>query len=240
MGDPLLSWLYQPAVRTFRVGLYGDDLSFLQAGLPAVHVSDSSFTSYYPWYHKPGDTADKLDAASLERMGALVVGVVEALGRAPRGPASQPAWIAVWGRVGGAAVVWGIGLAALALAVLAAARGGGVPVGVRAVQAAGIAFLLWRHPVPTVWVFVPLLLLTAWRAQGWPRLVGLLPLLALAGLGAAAWVRGYVRGLWLTPLDLVVAAVALGLFWVARRGASSGPPRRRFRGARGLGGSRLR
>ena len=61
---------YQPLVRTFRISLYGDDLSFLQAGLPALFVSDSSFTAYYPWYHQPGDTADKLDASSLARMGA--------------------------------------------------------------------------------------------------------------------------------------------------------------------------
>src|SRR5205085_2443946 len=34
VGDPKLSWLYQPAVRSAQVHLYGDDLSFLQAGLP--------------------------------------------------------------------------------------------------------------------------------------------------------------------------------------------------------------
>ncbi|HEY2942902.1 MAG TPA: M28 family peptidase, partial [Vicinamibacteria bacterium] len=34
VGDPLLSWLYQPAVRTVRVKYYGDDLSFVEAGLP--------------------------------------------------------------------------------------------------------------------------------------------------------------------------------------------------------------
>ena len=62
VGDPYLSWLYQPAVRTFRVRLYGDDLSFLQAGRPALFASDSSFSAFYPDYHQPSDTADKLDA----------------------------------------------------------------------------------------------------------------------------------------------------------------------------------
>ena len=83
VGDPLLSWVYQPAVRTFRGRLYGDDLSFLQAGLPAVFTSDSSFTRFYPWYHQPDDTADKLDAAALARMGTAVVGGVEALAALP-------------------------------------------------------------------------------------------------------------------------------------------------------------
>jgi hypothetical protein len=240
VGDPILSWLYQPAVRTFQVGLYGDDLSFLQAGLPAVQVSDSSFTAYYPWYHKPADTPDKIDAAALARIGDLVVEVVEALGRAPRGPAVQPRWIAAFGHVWGAPVVWAIGVVALALSLAAAVRTGVVPLGVRIAQAAAVGFLLWRHPVPTLWVFVPLLILTAFRPRGWPRLVGLLPLLALAGLGAAAWLRGFVRGVWPTPIDLAVAGLALALFWVTPRASSGGAPRRRSRGARGLGGNRSR
>jgi hypothetical protein len=61
VGDPLIPWLYQPGVRAFRAVFYGDDLSFLQNGLPAVFLSDSSFTAFYPWYHQAGDTADKLD-----------------------------------------------------------------------------------------------------------------------------------------------------------------------------------
>jgi len=44
----LLSWLYQPAVRAFRVRLYGDDLSFLQEGHAALFASDSSFSFFYP------------------------------------------------------------------------------------------------------------------------------------------------------------------------------------------------
>src|SRR5262245_180915 len=83
VGDPWLSWIYQPGVRLFRADLYGDDLSFLQAGVPAVMVSDSSFTAFYAWYHRPGDTADKIDAASLARMGEAVLGVMRTLDRVP-------------------------------------------------------------------------------------------------------------------------------------------------------------
>jgi hypothetical protein len=41
------------------------------------------------------------------------------------------------------------------------------------------------------------------------RLLALLPLLALLGLGALAWRRGMVSGLWLAPWECVVAALAL-------------------------------
>ena len=83
VGDPFLSWLYQPAVRTFRVRLYGDDLSFLQAGLPATFTSDSTFTRFYPWYHEPTDTPDKLDAAALDADGDRGGGRHRRPGRAP-------------------------------------------------------------------------------------------------------------------------------------------------------------
>jgi hypothetical protein len=224
VGDPLISWLYQPAVRTFKGGLYGDDLSFLQAGLPAVFASDSSFSAYYPWYHLAADTPDKLDAESLARMGRHVLEVADALGRVPRGRGPEPQWFAAFGHVAGASVLWGLGALALAASLAVGLRTGGPLLGVRVVQAAGIVYLLWRHPVPTSWVFLPILLLTAWRPRGWPRLVGLLPVLVLAGLGAAAGLRGYLRGIWLSPLELVVAAVALGLFWAPVVGGAA--PRR--------------
>ncbi len=125
LGDPRLSWLYQPTVRAFRAPHhYGDDLSFLQAGLPAVFVSDSSFSAYYPWYHQAGDTADKLDAEALARMGAGVLGVVEALGRAPRGPAAVlPNLLAGAGRVWLSLLSLLPALALLGLGVMAWNRG---------------------------------------------------------------------------------------------------------------------
>jgi ketopantoate reductase len=104
VGDPFLSWLYQPAVRAFRVRLYGDDLSFLQSGHPALFASDSSFSAFYPDYHEPSDTADKLDAAALSRMGRSALGVVRALERLPRGEAEAPHWFSAFGRVIGGCV----------------------------------------------------------------------------------------------------------------------------------------
>jgi hypothetical protein len=212
VGDPLLSWLYQPGVRTVRVRLYGDDLALLQAGVPAVFAADSSFTGFYPWYHQPADTPDKLDAAALARMGQAVVGAVGALAAAPRGPAREPHWFAAFGRVFDARWLYAIGVASALVRLVRAALGGGVSAWAL-LQAAAFGPVLWRHPVVAVWVFVlPNLL-----AGGGGRLrngVALAPLAALALLGLAAWFRGFTHGLWLAPWELALAAAALGLLWV--------------------------
>ena len=100
VGDPWLAWLYQPVVRMFRVNYYGDDLSFLQAGVPAVFASDSSFSAFYSWYHQASDTADRLDAAALGRMGEAVRGAVDEVVRAPIRREADADWFAVLGRVG--------------------------------------------------------------------------------------------------------------------------------------------
>jgi hypothetical protein len=122
-------------VRTFRVRLYADDLSFLQAGHPALFTSDSSFSVFYPDYHKPSDTADKLDATALERVGQAVLGTVRALERTPRGAASEPHWFVAFGRVYSWSSLVALGALSLLPGFARALRAGGPAVGVRAVQA---------------------------------------------------------------------------------------------------------
>jgi len=227
VGDPRLSWLYQPTVRAFRAPHhYGDDLAFLQAGLPAVLVSDSSLSSYYPWYHQPSDTPDKIDAASLARMGQGVVGAVEALASAPRGPATEPVWFAAYGWVIGGAALLAVGatsaLPGLAVAAVTGGRGR------RLLQAAFFGLLLWRHPVPALWVFLLPNVLTLARRRGL-TLLSLTPALALAATGATAWARGFVTGLRLTWWELVVGILALALLLVdavGRRKRKAGRGRR--------------
>lgn len=215
IGDPLLAWLYQPAVRTFRVNLYGDDLSFLQAGLPALFSADSSFTAYYPWYHKADDTADKLDAASLARMGQGVLGVVDAFSRTPRGPQGDATWFAAGTRVFRlpALLVFCTVLALPGLVL--ALRTGGLALGVRLAQAALFAVLLWRHPVPAAWVLAWPTFTTALPA---PRSLtvglGVLPALALGGLGFAAQMRGFVHGTWMEVWEAALLLLALALVLV--------------------------
>jgi hypothetical protein len=214
VGDPFLSWLYQPAVRTFRVRLYGDDLSFLQSGLPATFTSDSTFTRFYPWYHQPTDTPDKLDAESLTRMGTAVVGATLALAALPATRIAEGDWFAAFGYVAGAPELWMVGIAALVPGLLAGYRRGGSPLVARGAHALLSAALMWRHLVPALWVLVLPALISAVLRRRWGALVAILPPLALAALGAVAWARGMVSGVWVGPLDLAIAAAGVALLFV--------------------------
>jgi hypothetical protein len=235
--DPRLPWLSQVAARTFRVRLYGDDVSFLRGGRAALMASDSSFSAFYPDYHRPSDTADKLDAAELERVGRAVVGVARALGRVRAGPPEEPQWFAAFGRVVDGVWLLALGVLALVPGLRAAAKAGGAGVGVRGGQAALVGLLLWRQPVPALWVFLLPLVIPPFTRRWWAALVALAPALALVGIGAAAWWRGAVRGVWLEPWELALAGVALALAFVwpggggGRRGGRGG-------GRRAAGGRR--
>lgn len=236
VGDPLLSWLYQPAVRSFRVRLYGDDLSFLEAGHPATFVTDSSFSRYYPHYHEPSDTADKLEAANLERVGRGVVAMVRTLVETRRGSARDIHWFAAFGRVFGRPTLVILGVLSLIVALRAGLKARGLHPVARLAAGAAFLILLWRNPVPAVWVFT-LPHLTAGLLPGRLALaLSFAPALALVTLGAAAWWRGFVTGVWFAPWELGLAAAAVALLFVrpgagtraapARRKAGSSPRRR--------------
>jgi len=234
VGDPWLSWLYQPAVRTFRVRLYGDDLSFLQAGHPALLASDSSFSAFYPDYHETSDTADKLDAAALERMGRGVLGLVQAFQRVSRGPAEEPHWFAAFGRVVGWPWLVGLGAASLLPGLWRGSRAGGLGLGARIVQAVLAGVLLWRHPVPSLWVLLVPLLLLPWRRSWWTVLLALTPAVSLLAIGVSAWWREAVSGVWLAPWEIALALLALALAFLGlsgggRKGGGRKPPGRRRR-----------
>jgi len=232
LGDPLIPWLYQPLVRTFRAQLYGDDLSFLQAGLPAVFLSDSSFAAYYPWYHQAGDTADKIEAPALARMGASVLGVLRALDRAPAGPAVEPHWFFAFGRVVGLTPLLAVGLVSLLPGLRLGLSNGGAALLARLLQATLFGLLLWRHPVPALWVFLLPNLLLPLGARRWATAVALLPFLALVGVGAAAWSRGFAHGVWLEPWEIAVLLLGLALAFVRPRPGQAAPGRGRRAGRR--------
>ena len=218
VGDPYLSWLYQPAVRTFRVRLYGDDLSFLQAGLPATFTSDSTFTRFYPWYHEATDTPDKLDAAALTRMGTAVVGAITAVAALPVTREAEPDWFAAFGYVAGARALWVVGIAALVPGLVAGYRAGGWPLAARALQAVLGAGLMARHLVPALWVLALPALVSGLVRRKWGVFASMLPPLALAALGGVAWTRGMVSGVWVGVFDMAVAGVALALLFVPLSG----------------------
>ncbi|HVO12471.1 MAG TPA: M20/M25/M40 family metallo-hydrolase [Vicinamibacteria bacterium] len=223
VGDPYLSWLYQPAVRSFRVRLYGDDLSLLQAGRPALFASDSSFSAFYPDYHKATDTAERLSAAALGRMGQAVLGVARALDRVARGPAEQPQWFAAFGHVVDGPWLVALGLLSLLPGLYAGARGTLLTLLERLLEAGFFAVLLWWQPVPALFVFLLAHLLLPHARRPWAVLLSLLPLVALLAMGVSAWLRGAVDGIWLTPTELGLAAIAFAL---AFTGLSGRPPAR--------------
>lgn len=76
IGDPFLSVLYQPVIRVVKVRFYGDDISFLLSGIPAVMFTDSSFSAFYPDYHQPGDVLKNLSEDRLVQMNRLITTVI--------------------------------------------------------------------------------------------------------------------------------------------------------------------
>jgi hypothetical protein len=70
------------------------------------------------------------------------------------------------------------------------------------------ALLLWRQPVPALWIFLLPNLLVVVRG-GWARVVSLVPALLLLGLGLAAARRGYASGLWLAPWEVALFGLAV-------------------------------
>lgn len=76
IGDPFLSLLYQPVIRVVKVRFYGDDISFLRSGIPAVMFTDSSFSAFYPDYHQPGDVLKNLSEDRLVQMNRLITTVI--------------------------------------------------------------------------------------------------------------------------------------------------------------------
>jgi hypothetical protein len=197
VGDPWLAWLYQPVVRTFRVNYYGDDLSFLQAGVPAVFASDSTFSAFYPWYHQAADTADRLDAAALARMGEAVRGVVDEVARAPIRRDPDADWFAAFGHVASRWILLMAGAAALKPGLVHGWGGGGRRLLALAVESAVFALIVWEDPLPALWILGLPVLLTGLSPRRATWALSLLPALALVVLGAAAWARGFTHGTWL-------------------------------------------
>ncbi len=229
MGDPLIPWLYQPAVRAFRGDFYGDDLAFLQAGLPAVFVSDSSFTRFYPHYHQAHDSADKLDALALERMGRAVTGAVRTLLQAERG-VSEPNWFTGFGVMLGAMPLVLLATLSVLPGLRMAFRADGRARTARLLHLLLFGFVFYRHPVPALFALLPPNLLPLLPRRSWSLGLVLLPALLLLGLGGVAYWRGFVHGTFLSAWDQVAAALALGLALVPLGGSFPGPRPAKFGG----------
>ncbi|HSD65794.1 MAG TPA: hypothetical protein VLF95_03780, partial [Vicinamibacteria bacterium] len=144
------------------------------------------------------------------------------LQRVPRGPDEEPRWFAAFGRVVGWPWLVGLGAASVLPGLGRASRAGGLALGARILQASLAGVLLWRHPVPALWVLLVPLLLLPWRRSWWTALLALAPAFGLLAIGAAAWWRQAVSGVWLAPWEIVVAFLALALAFLGLGGRRSG------------------
>jgi hypothetical protein len=231
VGEPLVPWLYQPAVRFFRAADRGSDAAPLRAGVPAVALSDEPFLVRYPFAGQAADTADKLDPDALARVGDALLGAAAVVETIPR-PAADPDWLVVAGRVLDRSTLLAIGALSLVPGFLGALRGGSLALGVRVAQAALFGVMLVRLPVPTLAIFLLANLVTPVARGRVASLFAVIPPLALAAYGGLAWSRGLVAGVWPAAWELAVLGFAFALLWL-RPGGRLGraPIRSRRRGA---------
>ena len=148
-----------------------------------------------------------------------MVGALRALERGPAGPREDPAWYAALGQVLGFGVLAGAALVSVLPGLRTGLTGGSPVLWARVVQAGLFGLLFWRHPVPALWIFLlPNVLLPLGRAR-WATLIAVFPAAALLALGAAAWWRGLVTGVWLNPFEIVALILAFALAFVRPAGS---------------------
>lgn len=232
VADPRWPLPLQLLLRGTRVRFGADSGSFLERGIPAVTLSDSSFFAMDPAYHKPIDQVDRLDAARLEAWTRTVTATVRRLDGLKGRPAPDGDYLVLARRVWSRWALAAIGLALAALLVIRYRVPRSWPFPVLFAAACLIA------PTLAVPLLVPAALLALvgpgrrWRRVLWTFL-GLLPLLlyllllfAAWAVRLSAWKSGYQES-WIGAA-LVVAALALWTFSPTPRApaAAAAPPDR--------------
>lgn len=211
VGDPRWPLPMQLLLRGTQVHFGADSGSFLEQGIPAVTLSDSSFFALDPAFHRPADTIDRLDRGRLEAWTRGVAAMVRRLDRLEERPAPEDEYLVVAGQVWSRWALTGIGLALTALLVV---RHRGPQEWYFPVLLAAACLIA---PALALLLLAPAALLALGRpAGGWQRVLwtflGLLPLLLylllLAGVwavGLSAWRAGYQES-W-TGAALVIGAL---------------------------------
>ncbi|HEV8320700.1 MAG TPA: M20/M25/M40 family metallo-hydrolase [Myxococcota bacterium] len=227
VGDPIVSLPYQNAVRNVRVPFASDDFPFLAAGVPALFVSGSSFTRFYPRYHGAADTADALAAPELGRALVVMEGLVRVLDARDAGPRAAGDDEALL--LGGTLLPrWMLlllaALAALPAVLLAPGRPGLLAAAVAASLALGGAALDALSVVPLCAPALWAAPLWVTRRRGAGVLAGVVSLAAPAaslGLFFAALARypGAVRPAPASPFALVAVAGVFAALFIYRRAA---------------------
>lgn len=85
-GDRLLFPVEHLIFRHFVTPFESDSGAFAERGVPALFLSDCSFSRFYPDYHRPTDTLDKVDRASFAAAGRSLEALTLALAGRPRLP----------------------------------------------------------------------------------------------------------------------------------------------------------
>lgn len=83
LGDPRLPLLVQGFTRACSAKTGSDDVFFAREGVPALFLSRSSLSRFYPHYHKPSDTPSQLSAGALQSSGRILESAILALDDAP-------------------------------------------------------------------------------------------------------------------------------------------------------------
>ena len=121
--DNRASLLSQLVLRTARVRLGADANSFQEKGIPALSVSDSALLAMDPAFHKPIDTAERLDPARMEKWTQAVSAAVRRLDRLAGRPRPEDEYLVLFGRVWLRRDIYWVGLA-LWILMLVRARPG--------------------------------------------------------------------------------------------------------------------
>jgi Peptidase family M28 len=244
MSDTRFPVLAQLILRTARLKLGADADAFLAQGIPALSVSDSALLTMDPAFHKPIDTASRLDAARLGRWTQAVSAAVRRMDRMPGRPIAEDEYLVLFNRVWLRRDIYWMGLA-LWVFLLFRGRPGrwsfrsreeSVREGWR--YAPGFAFrwlfllAFFLAPVLALLLFPAALIAAFPPRRTWARLLlilaGLLPLLiyaaslAIAFLGGIASRKAGFLGGWPAAVLIPGAAVAFVFLMMSRPKAS--PP----------------
>jgi hypothetical protein len=189
------SLLAQLVLRATVSHLGADSDAFVAAGVPAASLSDSSLLHLDPAYHRPTDTADRLDPARLERFTTATAAAVRRLDHLAGRPIPEDQYLVVFGKVWLRRDLCWVGFLLWVALVLGARRRDQLDRRRRTDPAAFVFRMLFLAVIFVLPVFSVLLYPAALLAHAPPR-------------------RAARRGLWivlgLAPAALLLGAIALG------------------------------